>query len=270
MPRMGAKKLHIKLTPKLCAMNINIGRDAFASLLSENNMLIKRKRSRCRTTFSRHRFYKYPNLIRGLVPTAPNQLWVSDITYVAVGNGFIYLSLITDAYSHKIVGWNLAQDLGAANALKALKGALKALPRGIAPIHHSDRGVQYCCDDYVSELEKYKLPISMTENGDPLENAIAERVNGILKTEWIYDAHFGSFAEAKTYVKRIIGLYNSERPHQSISYLTPNVVHNAEVNQIEEAPQRKWKNYYPKRNAFANSEEFTTFELEGSLLQSTK
>jgi len=265
MPRIGAKKLHLKLTPKLDAMGINIGRDALASLLAENNMLVRRKRSKRKTTFSRHRFLKYPNLIRDFIPTAPNQLWVSDITYIQVGYGFIYLSLITDAYSHKIVGWNLARDLGAANALKALREALRALSSGTTTlIHHSDRGVQYCCDDYVAELEKRGISISMTENGDPLENAIAERVNGILKTEWIYDTHFDSFTAAQSYVKRIIALYNTERPHQSISFLTPDVVHRGENigdSGDEIKPERRWKNYYPKRSEVAIIEELTNFDV---------
>lgn len=264
MPRIGAKKLHIKLSQKFDAMGVNIGRDAFASLLSENNMLVRRKRSKRKTTFSRHRFFKYPNLIRDFIPTAPNQLWVSDITYIQVGYGFVYLSLITDAYSHKIVGWNLARDLRAVNALEALKGALRRLPRDNATlIHHSDRGVQYCYDDYVAVLVKRNIRISMTENGDPLENAIAERVNGILKTEWIYDKHFESFSQAQSYVKQIITLYNTERPHQSISFLTPEMVHsggNIDASGVEIKPERRWKNYYPKRVDFVGSEEFTSFE----------
>ena len=265
MPRIGAKKLYIKLTPALKMMGIEIGRDAFAELLSDNNLLVRRKRSRHRTTFSNHRFFKYPNLIRNFTPAAPNQLWVSDITYIRVGEGFIYLYLITDAYSHKVVGWNLARDLGAANALKALEGALRGLPKATTTslIHHSDRGVQYCCDEYVAKLNKRGVAISMTENGDPLENAVAERVNGILKTEWIYHQQFESFAQARSFVARIIDLYNTERPHQSISYMTPEVVHsgkNVDENGEIIAPKRQWKNYYHKSPEFEIPEEFTNFE----------
>lgn len=265
MPRIGAKKLYIKLTPALKMMGIEIGRDAFAELLSDNNLLVRRKRSRHRTTFSNHRFFKYPNLIRNFTPTAPNQLWVSDITYIRVGDGFIYLYLITDAYSHKVVGWNLARDLGAANALKALEGALRGLPRATTTslIHHSDRGVQYCCDEYVAKLNKHGVGISMTENGDPLENAVAERVNGILKTEWIYHQQVGSFAQARSFVAHIIDLYNTERPHQSISYMTPEVVHsgaNVDENGETITPKRQWKNYYHKATEFEIPEEFTNFE----------
>ncbi|KAA6330907.1 hypothetical protein EZS27_020445, partial [termite gut metagenome] len=199
-PRMRANKLLLYLRPKLDQIGLKIGRDAFSALLADHHMLVKRIRSRRKTTFSHHRFYKYPNLIREYVPSSPNQLWASDITYIEVGFGFIYLSLITDAYSRKIVGWNLAQDLASENALKALKMALCTLPTGASLIHHSDRGVQYCYGAYIKELNKRDVLISMTENGDPLENAIAERVNGILKTEWIDKQHLKSWEDAQGYV----------------------------------------------------------------------
>ena len=131
------------LRPKLYSMGLDIGRDAFVPLLAENHLLVTRRRSKRKTTFSQHRFYKYPNMIRDYIPTAPNQLWVSDITYIEVGYGFIYLSLITDAYSRKIVGWNLARDLSTDNALQALKQVLSTLPENTSLIHHSDRGIQY-------------------------------------------------------------------------------------------------------------------------------
>lgn len=242
-PRMGANKLRVYLAPKFEQAGLHIGRDAFLNLLAYNHMLVKRSRSRRKTTFSHHRFYKYPNLIRDYSPTTPNQLWVSDITYIEVGYGFIYLSLITDAFSRKIVGWDLSRDLSSKNALKALKSALKTLSEGISLIHHSDRGIQYCSNAYVRELEKRNILISMTETGDPLENAIAERVNGILKTEWIDGKHLKSWEEAQSYVKRVIELYNNERPHQSISYLTPDEVHQTGVQ-----TERKWKNYYQKKD----------------------
>lgn len=242
-PRMGTNKLLHYLRPKFYQIGMDIGRDAFANLLAENNMLVKRNRSKRKTTFSQHRFYKYPNMIRNYTPTAPNQLWVSDITYIEVGYGFVYLSLITDAYSRKIVGWNLARDLSTGNALKALRQALSTLPAGSSVIHHSDRGVQYCSTAYIKELEKRHVLISMTENGDPLENAIAERVNGILKNEWIDKAHLKTWDGAKAYVKRVVDLYNQERPHQSISYFTPELVHKTGIR-----TQRRWKNYYPTKD----------------------
>jgi transposase InsO family protein len=242
-PRMGANKLRIYLQPKFDAMGISIGRDAFAALLADHHMLVKRRRSKRKTTFSHHRYYKYPNLIRNYRPSVSNKLWVSDITYIEVGYGFIYLSLITDAYSRKIMGWDLSRDLSSAGALRALRMALRSLPEASSLIHHSDRGVQYCHSAYVKELEKRHILISMTESGDPLENAIAERVNGILKTEWIDRQHLGSWSEAQTYVEKIINLYNHERPHQSISFMTPDLVHRGNVQ-----TQRKWKNYYPQNS----------------------
>lgn len=242
-PRMGTNKLRIYLGLKFEQAGLHIGRDAFLNLLADNHMLVKRNRSRRKTTFSHHRFYKYPNLIREYIPQSPNQIWVSDITYIEVGYGFIYLSLITDAFSRKIAGWDLSCDLSSKNALKALKAALKTLPEGTSLIHHSDRGIQYCSNAYVRELEKRNALISMTETGDPLENAIAERVNGILKTEWIDSKHLKSWDEAQSYVKRVIELYNNERPHQSISYLTPDEVHRTGIR-----TERKWKNYYQKKD----------------------
>ena len=174
----------------------------FFSLLLDRGLLItKRKRRGCVTTFSRHRFIKYPNLIRDFIAIAPNQLWVSDITYIHLKDGFAYLSLITDAYSRKIVGFYLCRDLSAQGSLKALKMALTNNPDRIGLIHHSDRGVQYCCNEYVKMLSaKNKIKISMTENGDPLENAIAERVNGILKQEWLEVEIFPDF-DTKSFVK---------------------------------------------------------------------
>jgi len=260
-PRMGANKLRIYLQPKFEMMGIDIGRDAFAGLLADNHMLVKRKRSKRKTTFSYHRFYKYPNLIREYTPMQPNQLWVSDITYVEVGYGFIYLSLITDAYSRKIVGWDLSRDLSSAGALRALRMALRALPGGTSLIHHSDRGVQYCHSGYVKELEKRNILISMTESGDPLENAIAERVNGILKTEWIDKRRLKSWDDAHGYIEKVIGLYNNERPHQSISFLTPGLVHSSGIT-----TKRQWKNYYPQKVTTGEIQPNLSFDTESQVI----
>lgn len=260
-PRMGANKLRIYLRPKFEIMGIEIGRDAFAGLLADHHMLVKRKRSKRKTTFSHHRLYKYPNLIREYTPTAPNQLWVSDITYIEVGYGFIYLSLITDAYSRKITGWDLSRDLSSAGALRALRKALRALPSESSLIHHSDRGSQYCSVAYVKELEKRNVLISMTESGDPLENAIAERVNGILKTEWLNKRRLRSWDDALLYVEKIIDLYNNDRPHQSISFLTPDLVHRSGI-----ATERKWKNYYPQKITSNSIVPNLTFESESQAI----
>jgi transposase InsO family protein len=239
-PRMGGRKLLIYLGCKFASMNIHIGRDCFFELLYRNFLLIRRVRNKKKTTYSDHWMHKYPNLITGYTPDAPNRLWVSDITYIEVKGGYAYLSLITDAYSHKIVGWNLAPTLRSNDTLVALKMALSDLS-GKHPelIHHSDRGSQYCCGSYVNMLTRRKIKISMTESGNPLENAIAERVNGILKTEWLYDNHLSTWQETVSYVGRIIDLYNNQRPHQSIGYKVPSL-----VNQTGMKTERKWKNYY--------------------------
>jgi hypothetical protein len=175
---------------------------------------------------------------------SPNRLWVSDITYIDTKDGTVYLSLVTDAYSRKIVGWDLSRTLRSPGSLAALKMALNSLD-GKRPelIHHSDRGSQYCCRDYVNQLTRKGIQISMTESGDPRENAIAERINGILKTEWIYDSQQGSWEETVSLVDRIIDLYNNQRPHQSIGYMIPAVVHQTGLK-----TERKWKNYYRSEN----------------------
>jgi transposase InsO family protein len=179
-------------------------------------------------------------LIKEFIPIAPNQLWVSDITYIVIGNGFGYLSLITDAFSRKIVGFCLHKTLSAQGTIQALKQALKNNPNAQGLIHHSDRGVQYCCYEYVEILQKNHIKISMTEKGDPLENPIAERVNGILKDELLEDV-YNNFEAAQHGVAKAISVYNHLRPHSSISYKTP-----IEVHHSNEPVQRKWKNYYVK------------------------
>ena len=241
-PRMGSRKLLIFLRPKFEAMEIQIGRDYFFELLYRNFMFIRRIRNKRKTTWSDHWMHKYPNLISGYTPDSPNRLWVSDITYVETDGNWGYLSLITDAYSHKIVGWNLAQTLRSCNALAALKMALRDL-RGKHPelIHHSDRGSQYCCGSYVNLLSSSKIQISMTESSNPRENAVAERMNGILKTEWLYVSKPCSWKETVAFVGKIIDLYNHQRPHQSIGYMVPAVVHQTGMK-----TERKWKSYYRK------------------------
>ena len=223
----------------LVAHSFEIGRDAMFNLLSKQGMLItKRKRRGCITTLSRHRFKKYPNIIRDFIPLAPNQLWVSDITYIHLSNGFAYLSLITDAYSRKIVGFYLSETLSAQGSLKALKMAIANNPNRAGLIHHSDRGVQYCCDKYVKLLTDKGIKISMTEHGDPLENAIAERVNGILKQE-LLDEVFPNFKIAQEEIAIACSTYNHLRPHGSINNLKPMEAH-MQTGEIK----KRWKNYW--------------------------
>ncbi|MCY7411355.1 MAG: IS3 family transposase [Chitinophagales bacterium] len=237
--RLGTRKLLYEMQDFLSAHRFQIGRDALFNLLAARGLLVtKRKRKGCITTLSRHRFKKYPNLIQGFIPIAPNQLWVSDITYIHLADGFAYLSLITDVYSHKIVGFYLSKDLSAQGPLKALKMALASNPGIQNLIHHSDRGVQYCCDAYVKLLQDYEVKISMTQNGDPCENAVAERVNGILKTELLEEV-FVDFITAQHAVAVACSTYNYLRPHGSIANLKPVEAHlkTGELN-------RTWKNYY--------------------------
>jgi transposase InsO family protein len=223
--------------------DLHLGRDAFFNLLRENRLLIIKRRYRVRTTDSNHWLHKYPNLIKEFSPNKPHQLWVSDITYVETDQGFKYLFLVTDAYSRKIIGWCLGDTIEARNAVKALSMALWQLPDEITDIiHHSDRGVQYCSDMYVKRLKKRNIRISMTENGDPLENAIAERINGILKTEWLYDLKLRSKVIAEKEIGRIIEIYNTQRPHSSIDMMRPE-----EAHRLEGDLKRHWKNYYKKR-----------------------
>ncbi|MCZ2129926.1 MAG: IS3 family transposase [Bacteroidia bacterium] len=237
--RLGTRKLLEEMQGFLANHKFQIGRDAMFDLLARSGLLVtKRKRKGCVTTLSKHRFKKYPNIIRDFIPVAPNQLWVSDITYISLPNSFAYLSLITDAYSRKIVGFYLSKDLTANGPLQALKMALRANPNITGLIHHSDRGVQYCCDAYVKTLTNKKVKISMTENGDPLENAIAERVNGILKIELLEEV-YTSFETAQREVAIACSTYNHLRPHGSIDNLMP-----AQVHQKSGEIKKRWKNYW--------------------------
>ncbi len=239
MPRLGGRKLYFKICPQL-PEELQIGRDKFFDFLRQNNLLVRRNRYRAITTMSSHWLRKYPNLIKDFIPTEAHQLWVSDITYVETTEGFVYLFLITDAYSRKIVGWSVSKNLEAKNAVAALYMALSQLPAGVTNlIHHSDRGVQYCSGKYVKVLNRHGVSISMTENGDPLENAVTERINGILKTEWINEMKLKSLKDAMFQVRSIIDIYNSESPHSSIEMLTPEQAH------LKTGPlKRLWKNYY--------------------------
>ena len=223
---MGAEKMLFLLSDVLKEHGIKYGRDKFYNLLGEHGLLIKRKGRSKRTTNSNHFYRKYPNLIRDLALTSSGKLWVSDITYIRTAMGFVYLSLITDAHSRKIVGWCLWPDLTSEGALNALKMAVKS--EGVKKkelIHHSDRGIQYCCNDYVNYLNGCEINISMTENGDPYENALAERVNGILKSEYGLDETFADYLTANEAVKTAIHKYNNKRPHASCDYMTPVQAH---------------------------------------------
>lgn len=238
--RIGGRKLyHMMSSGFLHEHRIRIGRDALFRVLSENGLLIQKRRpGKPRTTFSAH-YRQYPNIIREYVPDGANQVWVSDITYVRIGEGFGYLSLITDAYSRKIVGYKLSRTLSASGCAAALRMALRTNgPDREHLIHHSDRGMQYYSSRYMKLLGRIR--VSMSEKSDPLENAIAERVNGIIKHE-LLEHRYESFTEAVRGIDRAVGIYNHLRPHQSIDMLTPSEAHTRSGKL-----KRRWKNYFSK------------------------
>lgn len=223
-PRLGTRKLYHILNPKL--KTLKIGRDKFFSILKANHLLIKPIRSYHLTTWSHHRFRKYPNLIKELDIKRPEQVWVSDITYIGKREKPCYLSLITDAYSKKIVGYEVSDSLNTQGCINALKMAHKnRMFRAEPLIHHSDRGIQYCSNEYQYFLKKYSLKCSMTQNSDPYENAVAERINGILKQEFMIDAYHLDLYLMKKLVAETIDKYNKIRPHWSNYMLTPNQMH---------------------------------------------
>ena len=201
---------------------IKIGRDGLHSLLVENGLTIRKRKKRPKTTNSKHWMKKYPNLVKEIEPNAPDMIWVSDITFISHANGFGYLSLITDAYSRKIIGYCLHPNLSNEGCINALEMALKCRQYDHQLIHHSDRGSQYCSKPYVYLLNTNNIFVSMTESGSPYENAKAERVNGILKTEHGLDELFSCFGSAKESVDKAVENYNEYRPHASIDFLTPN------------------------------------------------
>ena len=251
--RIGVRKLHIMLVPFMQKNCIKIGRDGLFDLLSVHGLLVRKRKRNVRTTMSFHWLKKYPNLIIDFVPAQPNQLWVSDITYWKPCEVVFYISLITDACSRKIVGHHLSETLHADETIKALKMAFlvsKKFTNGFEGlIHHSDRGVQYCSSSYVNLLKHKNICISMTQNGDPLENAIAERVNGILKDEYLFNYQCNNVNDAKQYLDTAVAFYNTERPHSSIGNLTPEYVHN-QYNEIpKDSIKRLWKNYYTRKTA---------------------
>ena len=225
--RWGVRKIFPLLQDDLELLGIKMGRDKLFELLRVNGLLVSKRKRRFFTTQSHHWLRKHQNLIQNMVVSRPNQLWVSDITYVQFNGKPYYLYLITDAYSQKIVGWNVTLDLKAESALKALKMALssqKHIPF-YSLMHHSDRGIQYCSYEYTELLENSKVWISMTRPASPHENAIAERVNGILKEEWLVDLENKKDINVKKHIDQIINIYNEMRPHNGLGNFTPTQVH---------------------------------------------
>ena len=255
-PGIGCYKLWLMLCA-LSAPSFMPGRDSFYRLLRRHSLMLPPRKSRC-TTSSNHRYHKWKNLIKGFVPTAANQLWVADITYIdLVGGGVCYLHLITDAYPHKIIGWTLAPTLRAAITLQVLE---QAVSQGLSMrgerklkglVHHSDRGVQYCCDDYVNKLREYDISISMTEDYKPTDNAVAERVNGIIKAECINRRLFDTPEHVRSVIGRYIRFYNYYRPHMSVGYKAPALVH---LEQGEQKNMWKKKKYTVQKGKCAGND----------------
>ncbi|MFL1010473.1 IS3 family transposase [Flavisericum labens] len=225
LPREGVRKLEKSLKDEFNRANLKVGRDTLFNILRKHNMLTLRKKYSSRTTNSMHRFYKYKNIIKDLEVTRPNQVWVSDITYIRTIKGFCYLALITDMHSRKIIGYDLSDSLELKGCVRALNKAIYQAKDIDGLIHHSDRGIQYCSNVYTQILKRNKIDISMTEENHCYENAMAERVNGILKDEFYLDQTFDNVAHAKRATKNAINLYNEIRLHLSLDFKTPNMVY---------------------------------------------
>lgn len=239
-PRIGTRKLIFLMQPFFQQHSIQIGRDALFNLLSSHKLLVRQRIRKVTTTYSQHWMRKWPNLIKTLQLNAPNQLWVSDITYWKVADHFMYISFVTDAYSHKIIGYSLSRNLDMKSTRNALIMALQNTNTQLQHlIHHSDRGVQYCAMDYVKLLHQNNIKISMTESGDPRDNAIAERINGIIKNEYLFRYKPKTFEQAQYLLKRSVNIYNESRPHLSNHLMTPAFIH-----QNNTKTKRLWKNYF--------------------------
>jgi transposase InsO family protein len=224
-PRLGGRKLHHLCAPHLESAGARIGRDRFFAVLAEKNLLLAPLPRKPRTTDSRHCLPVFANRVKDLALTAPNQAWAADITYIRTAEGFVYLNLLTDLYSRKIVGAHAGDTLETEGCLEALELAVAGLPKGAAPIHHSDRGCQYCSHLFVGRAQACGLSISMTEENHCYENALAERVNGILKQEYWLGGCFRTKTQAKAAVAEAVWLYNNRRPHQALKYCTPEEIH---------------------------------------------
>ena len=225
LPRVGTRKLYHMIKSEMDENELKIGRDRLFDILRSNGMLVKVRRNKAKTTFSYRWFNRFDNLTEGIRLSGSNQLWVSDITYVRVGSKFLYLSLITDAYSRRIVGYHLSRSLDRSGCIAALRMALSTTTSTEGLIHHSDRGVQYCSGEYTALLEQHGIRISMTQNSQPLDNPKAERINGIIKGEFLDNYNLRGLDDAREGVRKAVAMYNSLRPHESLRLATPNQVH---------------------------------------------
>lgn len=221
MTKLGGRKLYSILNREFEQLGFCLGRDKFFNILRNNDLLIQRKRKYVVTTNSNHSFRIYGNLIKEVIVSRPGEVLVGDITYISTKEGFMYLALLTDVYCRKIIGYDISDSLTVEGSIRALRMAIKVIGKAQGSIHHSDRGVQYCCHEYVKILKDNEIQISMAEKGNPYENAIAERLNGILKTEFLLDQRFPTKLDAKYSSVEAIKIYNQERPHMSLGNKTP-------------------------------------------------
>jgi transposase InsO family protein len=254
LSRLGTVKLYHQIGPQLQASSIKFGRDKLFRLLRERDMLIKPRRRYVQTTNSKHFLRMHPNLIKDLPCTRPEQIWVSDITYIKTDEGFCYLNMITDVWSRKIMGFAIAESMDVASMIKAYEMALKGrVYPGLPLIHHSDRGLQYCSHDYVRLSRDNGIAISMTENGDPYENALAERMNRTMKEEFGLGGKLHTRKQAYQLAAEGIELYNSRRPHLALQMKTPNEVHSQNLNlELPHEAEAGSAGGQPTRNSAAN------------------
>ncbi len=224
-PRLGTRKLHVLLRERMAEAGVKLGRDRFFEVLREGGLLLDPLPRSPRTTNSLHSLPVFGNLLKDMELSGPDQAWVADLTYIRTDEGFVYAALITDAWSRKIVGFHVGDSLEAQGCLDALEVALRELPEDRHPLHHSDRGCQYCCHLYVDRCREAGIPVSMTEELHCYENAKAERVNGILKQEYGLGGTFRTKAQAREAFEQAVHLYNHRRPHQALSYRIPSQVH---------------------------------------------
>ena len=231
-PRLGTRKLHHLLREPLQQAGVGLGRDAMFDVLRNARMLVPTRRAYHKTTDSHHRFRRHPNLVKDgpeqIRATRSEQLWVADITYLPTADRFVYLSLVTDAHSRKIVGWHVHPTLQTEEVAQAMKMALRGRQTRLELTHHSDRGIQYCSSYYQALHRRHGVRCSMTDGYDCYQNALAERVNGILKNEFLLSRP-ADLAQARRMVAESIEIYNHERPHLSLKMQTPDAVHRASM-----------------------------------------
>lgn len=236
MPMIGTRKLYYLLKGEFETRELKIGRDKLIEILRKSGKLIIKKRKYVQTTNSKHWLRKYPNLLRGKEINQREQVWVSDITYIRTDDGFCYLTLVTDAYSRKVMGYDINRGLSNEGTIKAIEMAIKNRLDESQLIHHSDRGLQYCSREYVELLKRNRIKISMTEKSDPYENALAERMNRTIKEEFLIVESFRNYEIARQTIEESIKIYNNERPHLSCRMFTPEEVHGIKINPIRATP----------------------------------